>query len=391
MTGAILESHKAKRSFFTEEHYMFRDSIRKFLEKEAVPYYDQWEKDKIVPREFWNKMGQQGFICPWVDEEYGGLGLDFAFAIILHEELQRVGAGISGIGTHSNIIVPYIASFGTEEQKQKYLPGCVNGDIVTAVAMTEPGAGSDLANIQTTAVRDGNDFIINGQKTFITNGIHSDLIVVACKTDPTAQPSHRGISLFLVERGTPGFSRGRRLDKIGMHSQDTAELIFEDVRVPAANLIGEEGKGFYHLMTKLQQERLLCAVNALVAAEDMLQLTTKYVKEREAFGRPISKFQNTQFKIVEMATEIQIGRVFLDNLIKKHMNEEDIVTEVSMAKWWVTDMAKKVAAECMQLHGGYGYMEEYKIAKRYRDIPITSIFAGSNEIMKVIISKDLGL
>ena len=391
MTEAILESHKAEREFFTEEHYMFRNSIRKFLEKEAVPYYDQWEKDKIVPREFWNKMGQQGFICPWVDEEYGGLGLDFAFTIILHEELQRVGAGISGIGTHSNIIVPYIASFSTEEQKQKYLPGCVNGNIVTAIAMTEPGAGSDLANIQTTAVRDGNDFIINGQKTFITNGIHSDLIVVACKTDPTAQPAHRGISLILIERGTPGFSRGRRLDKIGMHSQDTAELIFEDVRVPAKNLIGEEGKGFYHLMTKLQQERLLCAVNAQVAAEDMLQLTTNYVKEREAFGQPISKFQNTQFKIAEMATEIQIGRVYLDNLIKKHMNEEDIVTEVSMGKWWVTDMAKRVAGECMQLHGGYGYMEEYKIAKRYRDIPITTIFAGSNEIMKVIISKNLGL
>lgn len=345
----------------------------------------------MVPREFWNKLGQQGFICPWIDEEYGGLGLDFAFALILHEEVARVGAELTGIGTHSNIIVPYIASFGTEEQKHKFLPGCVNGNMITAIAMTEPGAGSDLANIQTTAVKDGDHYIINGQKTFITNGIHSDLIVVACKTDPTAQPAHRGISLILVERDTPGFSRGRKLDKVGMHSQDTAELIFEDVRVPVTNLIGEEGKGFYHLMTNLQQERLLCAVNAQVAAEDMLQLTTIYVKEREAFGRPISKFQHTQFKIAEMATEIQIGRVYLDNLIQKHMQEMDIVTEVSMGKWWITDMAKRVATECMQLHGGYGYMEEYKIAKRYRDIPITSIFAGSNEIMKVIISKNLGL
>lgn len=391
MAEAVLEAHKAKRPFFTEEHYMFRDSIRKFLEKEAVPYYEQWEKDKIVPREFWNTMGEQGFICPSVDEEYGGLGLDFAFAIILHEEIQRVGAGLSGIGTHSNIIVPYISALGTEEQKHKYLPGCVNGDIITAIAMTEPGTGSDLANIKTTAVRDGDHYIINGQKTFITNGIHSDLIVVACKTDPKAEPAHRGISLILVERDTPGFSRGRRLDKVGMHSQDTAELIFEDAKVPVSNLIGEEGKGFYYLMNKLQQERLLCAINAQVAAEDMLQITTQYVKEREVFGRPISKFQNTQFKIAEMATEIQIGRTYLDDLITKHMNEEDIVTEVSMGKWWITDMAKRVAGECMQLHGGYGYMEEYKIAKRYRDIPVTSIFAGSNEIMKVIIAKNLGL
>jgi acyl-CoA dehydrogenase len=387
----ILDSFKASRPFFSEEHFMFRESIRKFLDKEAVPYYEDWEKEQIIPRSFWTKMGGKGFICPWVDEKYSGLGVDFGMALILHEEISRVGAGLSGIGTHSNIIVPYIASFGTEEQKEKYLPGCVNGDIVTAVAMTEPGAGSDLAGISTTAVKDGDHYIVNGQKTFITNGIHSDLIVVACKTDPKANPPHKGISLLLVERDTPGFSRGRKLDKIGMHSQDTAELIFEDARVPASNILGEEGKGFYYLMTKLQQERLLCAVNAQVAAEDMLHLTAQYVKEREAFGRPISKFQNTQFKIAEMATEIQMGRTFIDDLIVKHMQDEEIVTQVSMAKWWVTDMAKRVAGECMQLHGGYGYMEEYKIARRYRDIPITSIFAGSNEIMKIIISKNLGL
>jgi acyl-CoA dehydrogenase len=263
--------------------------------------------------------------------------------------------------------------------------------MISAVAMTEPGAGSDLANIRTTAIKDGDHYVINGQKTFITNGIHSDIIVLACKTDPNAVPGHRGVSLILVERGTPGFSRGRKLEKVGMHSQDTAELIFEDVRVPVTNLLGEEGKGFYYLMTKLQQERLVAALNSLVAAEDMLQLTLSYVKEREAFGKPISKFQNTQFKIAEMATEIKIGRTFVDDLTAKHIEGKDIVTEVSMAKWWITDMAKRISVECMQLHGGYGYMEEYKIARRYRDIPVTSIFAGTNEIMKTIIAKQLGL
>ena len=391
MGDQTVKENKKTTMVYSDEHVMFRDSLRRFLEKEAVPYFEQWEEDCIIPRTFWRKMGENGFICPWVSEEYGGQGTDFGFSAILGEELARVGAGLTGIGTHSNIIVPYIASFGTEEQKEKYLPKCVTGEIITAIAMTEPGAGSDLAGIKTTAIKDSDHYVINGQKTFITNGIHSDLIIVACKTDPTASPPHKGVSLLLVERDTPGFSRGRKLKKVGMHSQDTAELIFENVRVPTSNLLGEEGKGFSYLMTKLQQERLIASLNALVAAEDMLEITIQYVKEREAFGRSISKFQNTQFKIAEMATEIQIGRTFIDDLIAKHINSEDIVTKVSMAKWWITDMAKRVAVECMQLHGGYGYMEEYKIARRYRDIPVTSIFAGSNEIMKVIISKRLGL
>jgi len=391
MGDQTVKENKKTTMVYSDEHVMFRDSLRRFLEKEAVPYFEQWEEDCIIPRTFWRKMGENGFICPWVSEEYGGQGTDFGFSAILGEELARVGAGLTGIGTHSNIIVPYIASFGTEEQKEKYLPKCVTGEIITAIAMTEPGAGSDLAGIKTTAIKDSDHYVINGQKTFITNGIHSDLIIVACKTDPTASPPHKGVSLLLVERDTPGFSRGRKLKKVGMHSQDTAELIFESVRVPTSNLLGEEGKGFSYLMTKLQQERLIASLNALVAAEDMLEITIQYVKEREAFGRSISKFQNTQFKIAEMATEIQIGRTFIDDLIAKHINSEDIVTKVSMAKWWITDMAKRVAVECMQLHGGYGYMEEYKIARRYRDIPVTSIFAGSNEIMKVIISKRLGL
>ncbi|MFJ8063969.1 acyl-CoA dehydrogenase family protein [Psychrobacillus sp. NPDC096426] len=385
------EAKSTNRSYFTEEHIMFRDSLRRFLEKEAVPYFDQWEEERLVPRSFWMKLGKNGFLCPWVDEKYGGIGADFIFTIILTEELARIGAGLGGIGVHSSIVGPYINSFGTEEQKRKYLPDCMSGEIIAAIAMTEPGAGSDLAAISTTAIKDGDSYIINGQKTFISNGIQSDLIVVVAKTNPKANPAHKGISLFLVESDTPGFSRGRKLKKVGMHSQDTAEMVFENVRVPATSLLGEEGKGFYHLMKELQQERIVSAVGAQVAAEDMLSMTLDYVKERTAFGNPISKFQNTQFKLAEMATHVQLGRTFLDDLIVKHMEGKDIYKEVSMAKWWISDNARKMAPECMQLHGGYGYMEEYKIARRYRDIAVTPIYAGSNEIMKTIIAKSMGL
>lgn len=390
MTTATWNPVKTERPYFTQEHLMFRDSLRKFLEKEAKPYAEEWEENQMVPQSFWDKMGKNGFICPWVDEEYGGLGADFAFSIILAEELGRVGGG-GGIGLHNTIVVPYIATFGTAEQKHKYLPGCVNGQIITAIAMSEPGAGSDLAQIKTTAVKEGDHYIINGEKTFISNGISANLIVVACKTDPHAVPAHKGVSLFLVEGDTPGFSRGRKLKKMGQHSQDTAELIFEDVVIPAGNLLGEEGKGFYYLMHKLQQERIMAALGAQVAAEQMLQLTIEYVKGREAFGTKISKFQNTQFKLAEIATQVQLGRTFIDDLISKHMNEEDIVTEVSMAKWWVTDMARRISADCLQLHGGYGYMDEYRISRFYRDVAVGPIYAGSNEIMKVIIAKKLGL
>ncbi|ARD47972.1 acyl-CoA dehydrogenase [Sporosarcina sp. P37] len=390
-TVSMTKSGKAKRPFFTTEHEMFRETLQKYLEREAVPHYDQWEKDRLVPRSFWEGLGENGFLCPEVGEEYGGLGLDFGFSSILGEELSRVGAGILGVSTHSNIVVPYIDSFGSEQQRKKFLPKFVTGESIAAIAMTEPGTGSDLANIKTTAVRDGDHYILNGEKTFITNGIHADVVIVACKTDTKIKPAHRGISLLIVERGMPGFSRGKKLDKIGMHSQDTSELIFEDVRVPVENLLGEEGRGFSYLMQKLQQERIVSANNALVAAEDMLELTIDYVTKREAFGAPLSKLQNTQFKIAEIATQVQIGRTFIDTLIVKQINEEEMVTEVSMAKWWITDMAKRISGECMQLHGGYGYMEEYKIARRYRDIPITTVYAGSNEIMKVIIAKQLGL
>ncbi|RAT94645.1 acyl-CoA dehydrogenase family protein [Brevibacillus sp. Leaf182] len=386
-----LDFSKSSRPFFSEEHSMFRESLRKFIEKEAIPNFEQWEEDRLIPRSFWKKMADQGYLCPQVDPAYGGLGLDFGFNVIICEELARVGAGLGGVNIHNAIVVPYIEAYGTQEQKKKYLADCINGTIITAIAMTEPGTGSDLANLRTTAVRDGDHYVVNGQKTFISNGIHSDLIVVAVKTDPHAKPAHKGVSLLLVDKDTPGFSRGRKLNKVGMHSQDTAELIFEDARVPVSNLLGAEGMGFPYLMQKLQQERLLCAVGALVAAEDMLHLTTAYVKERQAFGRSISSFQNTQFEISEMATEVQIGRVFVDDLIVKHMQGQDVVTQVSMAKWWVTDMARRMSSRCMQLHGGYGYMEEYKIARRYRDIAISPIFAGTNEVMKIIIAKNFGL
>ncbi|MBG9451582.1 acyl-CoA dehydrogenase [Cytobacillus firmus] len=378
-------------SYLQEEHEIFRESLRKFLEKEAYPNYEKWEEDRIIPREFWRKMGEQGFLCPDIDEKYGGSNVDWGFSVIINEELERVGSGMVGIGLHNDIVVPYITAYGTDEQKKKWLPKCAAGEIITAIAMTEPGAGSDLAGIRTTARLDGDHYIVNGEKTFITNGIHSDLIIIACKTDPHAVPRHKGVSLLAVERGTEGFSRGRKLNKVGLHCQDTAELIFEDCRVPKENLIGEEGKGFLYLMEKLQQERLVVAIAAQVAAEEMLNLTINYVKNREAFGKPVSQFQNTQFKIAEMATDIEMGRVFLNQLITEHMAGINVVTKVSMAKWKLTENARKIAAECMQLHGGYGYMEEYEIARRFRDIPVASIYAGTNEIMKTIISKNMGL
>ena len=380
-----------KHAYLEEEHHIFRDAFRKFLEKEAYPHYNQWEKDGIIPRSLWKKMGQNGFLCPMVEEKYGGAGADFGYSAVINEELEKVGSSLVGIGLHNDIVVPYLTAYGTEEQKKRWLPKCVSGEYITAIAMTEPGAGSDLAGIRATARKEGAHYVVNGEKTFITNGIHADLVVVVCKTDSTVKPAHKGMSLLVLERGMEGFKRGRKLEKVGLHSQDTAELIFEDVKVPVSNLLGEEGKGFYYLMEKLQQERLVVAIAAITAAEVMLRLTKEYVKGRKAFGKSISDFQTVQFRFAEMYTEIEIGRTFIDECIRAHMHGENIVTKVSMAKWWLTDLAKKVAAECMQLHGGYGYMEEYEIARRYRDIPVSAIYAGTNEIMKSIIAKNMGL
>ena len=375
---------------FLEEHEMFRSSLRKMLEREAYPFFDEWEEKREIPRSFWRKLGENGFLCPMVSEAYGGLGLDFGYSMILAEELERVGSGLaSGIVLHSDIVLPYIEQLGTEEQKEKWLPKSVTGEYISAIAMTEPGAGSDLAGIGTTARKEGDFYILNGEKTFITNGMNADFVVVVCKTNPQANPAHRGISLLVVETGTPGFKRGKKLKKLGMHSSDTGELIFEDAKVPVTNLLGQEGKGFYYLMDKLQQERLLVAIEVQIEAEEMFRLTKDYVKSRKAFNQRIADFQNTQYKLAEMATEIDIGRTYVNSLVAKHIAGEEIVKEVSMAKWWICEMAKRVAAQCLHLHGGYGYMEEYEIARRYRDIPVAAIYAGTTEIMKNIIAKEI--
>jgi acyl-CoA dehydrogenase len=375
---------------YTDEHRIFRQTLRKYLEKEVTPHAEEWEEAGIVPREAWKKMGEQGFLCTAVPEEYGGAGGDFLYSVIVTEEMARTNFSGLAAPLHSDIIVPYIVSFGSEAQKKKYLPGCVSGDIITAIAMTEPNTGSDLAAIRTTAVEQGGEIVFNGQKTFISNGINCDLLVLAAK-DPAAANPHQAVDLFLVEAGTPGFEKGKQIKKVGWHSQDTAELYFTDCRVPAGNRLGEKGTGFLKLMLKLQQERLICAIGAQAGAELMLELTIQYCKERVAFGKPISKFQHTQFEIVEMATDIRLGRTFLDKLIVDHMEGKDIVVDVSMSKFWITDMACRVADRCVQLHGGYGYCEEYPIARAWRDIRVTRIFAGTNEIMKMICARFMGL
>ncbi|MEW6114775.1 MAG: acyl-CoA dehydrogenase family protein [Thermodesulfobacteriota bacterium] len=375
---------------YTEEHRIFREALRKFFEREVTPFVDEWEEAGIVPRAIWKKMGENGFLCMDVPEEYGGLGADFLYSVILCEELVRTGHSGLAAPLHSDVVVPYITAFGSEDIKRKYLPGCVSGDIVTALAMTEPNAGSDLAGMRTTAVEDGDHVIINGQKTFISNGILCDLLILAAR-DPKESDPHRAISLYLVEAGTPGFDKGRKLKKIGWHSQDTAELFFNDCRIPKENRLGEKGAGFLMMMQKLQQERLMVVVSVVPAAEFMLEMTIKYCQERTAFGKPISKFQNSQFKIVEMATETKLGRTFMEKLVMDHMEGRNIVVEVSMAKYWTTEMASRVADTCLQLHGGYGYCEEYPIARSWRDIRVTQIFAGTNEIMKGIAAKFMGL
>ncbi len=375
---------------YTEEHRIFRQSVRKFFEKEVSPYVEQWEEDGIVPRSIWKKMGEQGFLCMSVPEEYGGYGADFLYSVVVIEELVRTNHAGLAAPLHSDVVVPYITEFGSEELKLKYLPGCISGDIITAIAMTEPNTGSDLAAIRTTAKQDGDHVLINGQKTFISNGILSDLVVVAAR-DPHEADTHQAISLYVVEAGTPGFEKGRKLKKIGWHSQDTAELYFNDCRVPVKNRLGEKGAGFLMLMQKLQQERLIVCISAVTAAELILEFTINYCRNRTAFGRPISKFQHSQFKIVEMSTEAKLGRTFVDKLIMDHIEGRSIVVEVSMAKYWTTEMAMRVADGCLQLHGGYGYCEEYPIARAWRDLRVMQIFAGTNEIMKGIAAKFMGL
>lgn len=375
------------RTVYDADHEMFRESVRKFLETEAAPYHEQWEEDGQVDRGLWNKAGEQGFLCPTVPEEYGGVGVDFRYNAIVDEECARSGLTGIGWGLHSDIAVPYIVRYGSEEQKQKYLPGCVSGDIVTAIAMTEPAAGSDLQGIKTTAIKDGNDYIINGSKTFITNGQHADLVVVVAKTDPSA--GGKGTSLFLVEAGTPGFEKGKNLHKIGLKAQDTSELFFQDVRVPATALLGEEGMGFVYLMQDLPQERLNVAILAVHSAQAILEQTVRYVTERKAFGKSIATFQNTQFKLAELDTELTSASVFLDRCLELHVEGGLDSVTAAKAKLLTTDLQGKVMDECLQLHGGYGYMWEYPVARAWADARVQRIYAGTNEVMKLIIGREL--
>ncbi|MBN1615167.1 MAG: acyl-CoA dehydrogenase family protein [Deltaproteobacteria bacterium] len=378
-----------ERGFLTEEHIIFRDNFRKFIAQEITPHTEEWEENRQVSRDVWLKMGEQGYLCPWLDEKYGGCNAGFEYSVIITEELAYANEVGLAAGLHNDMIVPYIDTFGNEEQKMKWLPGCTTGEILTAVAMTEPNAGSDLAAIRTTAVRNGNGYIVNGQKTFISNGISCDIAIVAVKTDPKA--GAKGISLLVVEDGTPGFSKGRKLKKMGAHSQDTAELYFEDCTVSASNLLGEENKGFFYLMHQLAKERLLIAATAQSMAEGMLDATMKYCKERTVFGKPVSSYQYNAFKLVDMATEVELGRAFVDSLIVDYLAGKDILKKVSMAKSWICEMSNRVAYDGVQLHGGYGYMDEYPICRFARNARVNTIVGGTTEVMKVILSRMMGL
>lgn len=375
---------------YESEHEDFRKTARAFFEKEVAPYHDQWEKDGIVPREVWLKAGEAGLLCFDVPEEYGGPGIDdFRFNVVLSEEQTRAGASGVGFSVHSDIIVPYLTSLGTEEQKQRWLPGCVSGETITAIAMTEPGAGSDLQGVRTTAEDAGDHYVLNGSKTFISNGINADLVIVVARTDPEA--GHQGISLLVVERDMAGFERGRNLDKIGLHAQDTAELSFTDVRVPKENLLGEEGQGFIYLMMNLPQERLIIGAQAVAACESVVEMCLEYAKTREAFNRPIGKFQHNRFLLAEMATEARAARAFLDDLLARHLDKELTAVDAAMIKWWSTELQNKLVNQGVQLHGGYGYMTEFPIAKAYLDSRISTIYGGTTEIQKEIIGRSLGL
>ncbi|MHA6801029.1 acyl-CoA dehydrogenase family protein [Bounagaea algeriensis] len=379
-----------RRELYEADHEAFRDTVRTFVEKELVPHAEQWEQDGVVSRDAWLAAGRQGLLGFAAEERHGGAGVDdFRFNAVIAEELVAAGITSFGATLHNDIIAPYLLKLGTEEQKQRWLPGFCSGETISAIAMTEPGAGSDLQGITTTAVLDGDHYVLNGQKTFISNGILADLVVVVARTDPDA--GHEGISLLVVERGMEGFERGRNLEKIGQKGQDTAELFFNDVRVPAENLLGQEGQGFVYLMENLPQERLSIGVASAAAAEHILDETTRYCRERTAFGRPIGKFQHIRFELAEMATEVQIGRTFADRCVQEHNAGELNISDAAMAKWWLTEMNKRVVDRCLQLHGGYGYMAEFPVAKAYLDSRIQTIYGGTTEIMKEIIGRSLGI
>jgi alkylation response protein AidB-like acyl-CoA dehydrogenase len=381
-----------QRDLFGDEHDLFRASVRRFIAKEMVPFHERWEHDGIVDRELFRKAGDNGFLGMAAPEEHGGGGVhDFRYNVVIAEEIQRAGVNAAGLGwtLHNDICLPYFLTLCTDEQAARWLPGICSGELITAIAMTEPGTGSDLASIATTARLDGDHYVVNGAKTFITNGINADLVITAVKTDPTQR--HAGMSLVVVERGMEGFERGRNLAKIGMHAQDTAELYFDDVSVPVANRLGDEGTGFRSLVTKLPQERLSIAVTGVAAAAHALEITLAYVKERTAFGQPIGSFQNSRFRLAEMATEVEITQTFVDRCTTALNAGELTVEEAAMAKWWSTELQKRVIDTCLQLHGGYGYMVEQPIGRMYADARITTIYGGTTEIMKEIIGRGLGV
>ena len=382
-----------RRTLYDDDHEAFRASVRTFVDKEIAPNVDEWSAAGLTPRELFTIAGRQGFLGMEVPEEYGGGGVpDFRFNAVLGEELLRTpdaGAGL-GIALHNDICLPYFLSYCTEEQKQRWLPGIVSGELVTAIGMTEPGIGSDLASMSTSAISDGDHYIVNGGKTFITNGIHADLVITAVKTDPAHR--HRGMSLLILERGMDGFTRGRNLNKLGQHAQDTAELFFDNVHVPVGNLLGpQEGQGFAQLVANLPRERLSVAVAAVASVRSVLEMTLAYVKERKAFGQPVGSFQNSRFVLAEIATELDLAQHYVDDCVRA-LNDEDLTAvDAAKAKWWTTELQGRAVDRCLQLHGGYGFMNEYPIARAFADARVTRIYAGTTEIMKELVGRELGL
>lgn len=375
------------RTVYEEEHEQLRTSVRRFLADEVVPHHERWEKDGQVDRELWRRAGAQGYLVPQAPEVYGGVGADFRYNAVIDEEVAASGCSGLGWGVHSDIVVPYIMNYGSEAQKERFIGACVRGDVVTAIAMTEPGTGSDLQGVRTTAVADGDDYVINGSKTFITNGQHADLVVVVCKTDPDA--GARGISLILAEADRPGFERGRNLEKVGMKAQDTSELFFSDVRVPRGNLLGEEGRGFAYLMQELPQERLSIGIMATAGTRAILDRTIEYVRARHAFGRPLASFQNTQFKLAEMDTELTAAEVFMDRCLELLVSGELDTVTASKSKLLGSEVQCRIIDACVQLHGGYGYMWEYPVARAFADSRVQRIYGGTSEVMKLIIGRSL--
>ncbi|HKU42299.1 MAG TPA: acyl-CoA dehydrogenase family protein [Polyangiales bacterium] len=380
-----------RRDHFSPEHNLFREQFKRFVREHIEPQLESWNARGQSDREAWRRMGEAGYLGANMPVEYGGGGGDFLYDQILIEELSYARAHALQTSLHSDIVMPYLLHYGSEEQKREYLPPAIRGELLLAIAMTEPGTGSDLANVQTRARRDGDDYVIDGAKTFISNGQNCDLVVVVAKTDPDAKPAHRGISLLLVPTSAPGFVRGKKLAKLGLRGQDTSEMFFENCRVPKRALLGQEGMGFKYLMTQLQQERLTIGIGSIASCRRSLDDTVAYVKERKAFGKPIAAFQNTQFKLAELASQVEVGQCFVDQLCLRHARGEELVTEASMAKLVTTDLQKRLTSECLQLFGGYGFMLEYPIATDYADAAVQTIYAGTNEIMKLIIARRLGL